>query len=95
MSLVETLPFPAPHQILVRDVVAPQPCIPFNFTSPPDFKRALSMEEQWAVQLSHMASQHQTSEYNRIKFGPQGTLYIYTTVTALCGLCSTSEGIAN
>lgn len=74
MSLVETLPFPPPHQITVKDaaVGSQQPRISFNLATPPDFHRTPSREEQWAAQLSHLASQHHTSEYNRTKFGPQG-----------------------
>ena len=71
MSLVDTFPFPPPHQILVKDgvVIPPRISIPFP---QPTLQRPISLEERWAAQLAYLASQHQSSDYNRIKFGPQG-----------------------
>jgi hypothetical protein len=71
MSLVETFPFPPPHQIVVKDGVV-TPRVSVTFTPPPPLSRQISLEERWAAQLAHLASQHQNSDYNRIKFGAQG-----------------------
>src|SRR5882762_830039 len=69
MSLVDTFPYPPPHRILVNDAVVTPPRVSITFAPP----RPISIDERWAAQLAHLASQHQNSDYNRIKFGPRGT----------------------
>jgi hypothetical protein len=76
MSLVETFPFPPPHQILVKDGVVVPPHISVAFSSP-STSRPISLEERWAAQLASLASQHQMSDYNRMKFGPQGARSVF------------------
>jgi len=72
MSLVETFPFPHPHQIVVKDG-GRDPAGVSHFRTPHQLSVApTSLEERWVAQLAHLASQHQNSDYNRIKFGPQG-----------------------
>jgi hypothetical protein len=81
MSLVETFPFPPPHQILVKDGVVAPPRVSITFAPPPTLHRLTSVEERLAAQLAHLASQHQSSEYNRMKFGPQGVPQIIKLIT--------------
>lgn len=75
-TLVESFPFPAPHQLLLKDPVVAQPRVSLSF-APPTSHRFISREERWVAQLAHMASQHHCSEYNRMKFGPKGQFLSY------------------
>lgn len=83
-TLVESFPFPAPHQLLLKDPTIAQPRVSLSF-APPANHRLLSREERCVAQLAHLASQHHSSEYSRMKFGPKGMSDIHTiTCTAGC-----------
>ena len=77
MSLVDTFPYPPPHQFPVRDGVV----VPVSISFVPTLNRPMSLEERWATQLANLASQHHTSEYNRLKFGPQGCPMVYVPLS--------------